>query len=66
MATVNQFLSNFQQQIALFNRRVSAFFSFLGMKLNNFKSLAVKEQISFGLIGIGLLFIMISIVLFLL
>ncbi|MDO8511274.1 MAG: hypothetical protein Q7S55_03850 [Nanoarchaeota archaeon] len=65
MATVNQFLSNFQQQVMLFNRRSAAFFSFLGMKLKNFSSLTVQEQISFGFIGIGLVLIVTSIVLFL-
>lgn len=65
MATVNQFLGNFQQQLVLFNRRLAAFFTFLGMKLRNFSSLTVQEQISFGLIGVGLILIATSIVLFL-
>jgi hypothetical protein len=66
MAALNQVLHNFQQQAALFNRRVAAFFSFLAMKLKNFKSLSIQEQVSFGLIGIGMIFIVTAIVLFIL
>jgi len=66
MVALNQILNNFQQQAALFNRRISAFFSFLVMKLKNFKNLTLQEQISFGVIGIGLIFIVTSIILFLL
>ncbi|MDP3698075.1 MAG: hypothetical protein Q8R47_00660 [Nanoarchaeota archaeon] len=66
MAAFNQVFHDFQQQAALFNRRIYAFFSFLGMKLKNFKSLSLQEQISFGLIGAGLIFIVTSIVLFVL
>ncbi|MEK6940100.1 MAG: hypothetical protein AABX31_05215 [Nanoarchaeota archaeon] len=65
MTTVNQMANNFQQQAVLFNRRMSAFFSFLGMKLTNFKTLTLQEQISFGLIGMGLVLVVTSIVLFL-
>jgi len=65
MATVNQIMSDFQQQAAQFNQRISAFFSFLLMKLKNFKNLSLQEQVSFGLIGIGLVFIVTSVILFL-
>ncbi|MBI4147059.1 hypothetical protein HY494_00210 [Candidatus Woesearchaeota archaeon] len=66
MASVNQFMNNLQRQLVLFNRRISAFFSFIITKLKNFKSLTIQEQVSFGLMGIGLVFIVASIVLFLL
>ena len=65
MAALNQIMDNFQQQAMLFNRRISAFFLFLGMKLKNFTSLSIQEQISFGLIGIGLILVVTSMVLFL-
>ena len=66
MASVNQIMGNFQQQLALFNRRIAAFFSFVLTRLKNFKALTLQEQIAFGLIGIGLVFIVVSLVLFLL
>jgi len=65
MAAFNQIVNNFQQQAMLFNRRISAFFSFIGMKLKHFKALSIQEQISFGLIGIGLVLVVTSAVLFL-
>jgi len=63
---LNQMLSEFQQQAALFNRRIAAFFSFVLSRVKNFKNLSLAEQIAFGLIGAGLIFIITSIVLFLL
>ena len=66
MALVNQIRSNFQQQLALFNRRIVAFFSLMLTRLKNFKALTIQEQIAFGLVGIGLVLILISFMLFLL
>lgn len=65
MVALNQVFTGFQQGVALFFRRIAAFFSFLAMRLKNFKALSIQEQIAFGLIGIGLVFIATSVVMFL-
>ncbi|MBI4980180.1 hypothetical protein HZC30_01315 [Candidatus Woesearchaeota archaeon] len=56
---------SFQDTLNDFNQKISDFFSFIGNKLQNFKELSVGEQVSFGCIGVGILLILISIVLFL-
>jgi len=66
MATFNQIMGSFEQQIMLFGQRISAFFSFIASRIKNFKTISLPEQVSFGLIGIGLVFIITSIILFLL
>lgn len=65
MATINQFVGRFQQQVALFNRRFSAFFSFVLGRIKNFKNISLQEQIAYGVIGVGLVLMIISIILFL-
>jgi|GEM_PF-4450050 len=66
MATVNQIMNGIEQQLVLFGRRVSAFFSFVSSRIKNIKTISLPEQIAYGLIGIGLVLIITSIVLFLL
>ncbi len=56
----------FQDTLNDFNQKITDFFSSIGDKLQNFKNLSPGEQVSFGCIGVGLLLILISIVLFLL
>ena len=46
------------------NQKISSFFGFTGMKLKNFKNLTLGEQISFGAIGVGLVLMVTSVVLF--
>mgnify|MGYP001582915791 CR=1 len=55
---------SFQDTLNDFNQKITNFFSFIGDKLKNFKDLSVGEQVSFGCIGVGILLILISIVLF--
>jgi hypothetical protein len=64
MAAVNQFVGRFQQQLALFNRRFSAFFSFVLNRLKNFKNISLQEQIAYGVTGVGIVLMITSIILF--
>lgn len=56
---------SFQDTLNDFSQKIGDFFSFIGDKLRNFKSLSMVEQVSFGCIGVGILLILISVVLFL-
>jgi hypothetical protein len=56
---------SFQDTLNELNQKISNFFSFIGDKLKNFKELSVGEQVSFGCVGVGILLILISIMLFL-
>ncbi len=57
-------MPNFKQSLDDMNRNINAFFSFIGNKLKNFKDLSRGEQVSYGSIGLGLVLILVSIVLF--
>ncbi len=57
-------MADFKQSMDQVNRRINAFFFFISMKLKNFKNLTRGEQISYSSIGIGLLLMLISAVLF--
>lgn len=57
-------MPDFKQSLDQMNQKINAFFSFIGMKLKNFKNLTRGEQISYGSIGAGLLLILVSVVLF--
>ena len=48
------------------NQKVSYFFTFLFSKVKNYPNLSLGEQVSFGSIGLGLLLILTSMVLFIL
>lgn len=63
---MNQIKNELQQQVTLFNQRLAAFFGFLLLKLTHFKSLTLAEQLSFGAIGMGLVLVITSAILFLL
>lgn len=54
----------FKDGLDNFNRKISYFFSFVAGKLKNFKNLTLGEQISYSAIGVGLIMILASIVLF--
>ncbi|HLD01009.1 MAG TPA: hypothetical protein VJC39_04645 [Candidatus Nanoarchaeia archaeon] len=54
----------FIESLNLGGGKLSDFFSFIAEKLNNFKTLSIGEQVSYLIIGGGLLLILISIMLF--
>ena len=54
------------QQSQGFSQSISAFFDFINGKLNDFPNLTRGEQISFISIGVGLILILTSMVLFIL
>ena len=57
-------MADFKQSLDQMNRKITAFFSFIGMKLKNFKNLTLGEQISYCSVGGGLLLMLVSVVLF--
>jgi len=57
-------MADFKQSLDQMNRKITAFFSFIGMKLKNFKNLTRGEQISYSSMGVGLLLMLVSAVLF--
>ncbi|MDO8655734.1 MAG: hypothetical protein Q7K45_00720 [Nanoarchaeota archaeon] len=59
-------MADLKQSMDQMNRKINAFFSFVGNKLKNFKNLTLGEQISYCSIGAGLLLMMVSVVLFVL
>lgn len=46
------------------NQKIKGFFTSVSNKLKNFKNFTIGEQISFGSMGLGLILILFSIVLF--
>jgi len=66
MATANPLINQLNQQVAVLNRRIASFFSFISTKITHFKSLTLGEQISFLLVGAGLVLMLISVILFIL
>ncbi len=52
------------EQLNAINQKINAFFNFIVNKLKNFKNLTLGEQISYPAIGLGLILILTSIVLF--
>ncbi len=66
MATANQVINQLTQQVALVFRQISSFFSFVFNKVRNFNNLKLQEQIAYGVIGVGLVLTVTSIVLFIL
>ena len=55
---------DFKQQLNKLNQEFEQFATFISGKLKNFKNLSLGEQISYPSIGVGVLLIMTSIVLF--
>jgi hypothetical protein len=53
------------QQLAVFNQKITDGTNFLINKLKNFKNLTLGEQIAFGCMGGGLFLIILSIIFFL-
>ncbi|MBI2668457.1 hypothetical protein HYX14_01310 [Candidatus Woesearchaeota archaeon] len=53
---------NVNTQLAILTKNITDFFSFLGNKLKNFKSLTPGEQIAFSSIGVGLILTIIALV----
>ncbi len=54
----------FKDQMDMFNQKVNSFIGFIGDKLSNFSSLSRGEQVSYGSIGLGIILILASLVLF--
>ena len=61
-----QLQTQLNQKLNEMGVKISNFSNFVVNKLKNFKNLTLGEQISFGIIGGGLFFILVSIVLFIL
>ena len=61
-----QLQTQLNQQITLPNKKINNFFNFVMGRLKNFKNLTLGEQIAYGVIGAGFVFIIISIFLFIL
>lgn len=59
-------LNQFNVQLNLLVKKVKAFFTFIYNKLKNFKNLTLGEQISYVSIGLGLILVIISVILFIL
>jgi len=58
------FKTTFINAITRINKKINTFFTFLLAKLKNFKNLTPGEQISYSSIGVGLVLIVVSMVLF--
>lgn len=54
----------FKDQIDEFNLKINGFINFVSGKLKNFPDLSLGEQISYPAVGLGLILILTSIVLF--
>jgi len=57
-------MANMQQAFAQVQRQLNSFFSFVGNKLRNFKSITRGEQVSYVVVGTGMVLVLISLVLF--
>ena len=54
----------FQDSLQAMNDSINSFFNFIAGKLSNFKNLSLGEQIAYPCVGLGLLLIVTSIILF--
>ena len=54
----------FKEQMDVFNQKVNGFIAFIGSKLSNFGSLSRGEQVSYSSIGLGIILVLASLVLF--
>lgn len=57
-------MNRLNQQLAVLNKHIADFFAFIVGKLKNFKNLTRGEQVSYIAIGLGFVFIITSIILF--
>ena len=60
----DDFKDSWNEKMARINESINEFFSFIGNKLKNFKRLSLGEQIAYCCVGMGLVLILVSIVLF--
>tara|TARA_Y100000310_G_C20203638_1_gene588069 strand:- start:80 stop:265 length:186 start_codon:yes stop_codon:yes gene_type:complete len=58
--------SDIDAQLNAWGQAITEFFKFISERLKDFKNITLGEQISFGAIAIGIIFIIISIFLFIL
>ena len=56
----------FKEKMAAMNTKVNNFFKFIGNKLKNFNNITIGEQVSYSSIGVGLILIITSTVMFIL
>ncbi|PIN74981.1 hypothetical protein COV17_04375 [Candidatus Woesearchaeota archaeon CG10_big_fil_rev_8_21_14_0_10_36_11] len=56
--------SGFTQKLNIINKKVRAFFSFVGTKLQNFPRLSIGEKIAYPCVGLGFILIITSMILF--
>ncbi len=59
-----QFNAQLNESFAQLNKTISGFFNFITYRIKNFSRLSIGEQISFSAIGLGLVLIIASMVLF--
>ncbi len=57
-------MGKFNEKLDRLNANLNNFFAFVGSKLRNFSRLSLGEQISYSSIGMGLVLIIVSLVLF--
>lgn len=55
---------NLKKKVEAVANNINQFFSFVNSKLKNYTALSLGEKIAYPSVGLGLLFILISIVLF--
>jgi hypothetical protein len=56
----------FQDSLQAMNDSINSFFNFIAGKLSNFKNLSLGEQIAYPCVGLGLILIVVSLVMFIL
>jgi hypothetical protein len=61
MKEINTQINGFVKNL---NENLNSFVNFIGSKLKNFKNLTIGEQISYPAIGLGLILVLVSIILF--
>lgn len=61
-----QLNAGINHRLAVFTQKFVGFFTFIAYKLKNFKNLTLGEQLGFGSVGIGLILILISLIMFIL
>ncbi|MEW5897461.1 MAG: hypothetical protein AB1668_07235 [Nanoarchaeota archaeon] len=66
MASFKEINGQISGALSAFNQKFNNMFSFLYQKIKNFRDLTLGEKISYSTMGIGLLLILISLVMFML
>jgi hypothetical protein len=61
---MSEFQTKVNAQLKILTDQINSFFSFVGEKLKNYKNLTLGEQVAYPTIGVGLVLILTSLVLF--